>query len=324
MSTAEDDFEQLRVRGIWEHEALDFTPWLAGNLDLLGRELDMELELVQTEKPIGPLFLDILAKEVNTGEMVAIENQLEWSDRGHLAQLITYAAGCNARVGIWVATEFTQELANALYWLNQCTRDDIRFYGVKVQVIRKRSESRPEPRFHKVVHPGGWDKSATLPPDPPPPPHVKKYKDFFEPLVDELIRGNFADRADRLYGHSGRYFPSRLAQGVSYAASLEGKNDAWVAFHIQTGNNQLTKGIFDELLAQRDDIEARIDTGPDTEWHWRRHDRWTFSSICVRKDGNIDDAREKLTETRAWMLDLLVKFKESFDPRVAEILARLS
>ena len=57
----------LRVRGIWEcrYEALDFTPWLAGNLDLLGRELDMELELVQTEKPIGPLFLDILAKDTS-------------------------------------------------------------------------------------------------------------------------------------------------------------------------------------------------------------------------------------------------------------------
>ena len=53
----------------------------------------MELELVQQEKPVGPLYLDILAREANTEVMVAIENQLEWSDIGHLGQLLTYATG---------------------------------------------------------------------------------------------------------------------------------------------------------------------------------------------------------------------------------------
>ena len=45
---AEGEFEKLEVRSMWKDEARDFTPWLARNLHLLGRELDMKLELVQT------------------------------------------------------------------------------------------------------------------------------------------------------------------------------------------------------------------------------------------------------------------------------------
>ena len=58
----------------------------------------MNLEFVKQEKLIGSLFLDILAKGVDTGALVAIENQLEWSDVDHLGRLLIYAAGCDARV----------------------------------------------------------------------------------------------------------------------------------------------------------------------------------------------------------------------------------
>ena len=93
-----------------------------------------------------------------------------------------------------------------------------------------------------------------------------------------------------------------------------------MTFHVQTEDNKLTKRIFDELQADREDIEARINAGPSPEWHWLRHDRFTFSGISIRRDGSIDDPQEKLEEIRAWMLDLLPKLKEVFDPRVAKIL----
>ena len=315
--------EHLDVRSMWQHEALDFTPWLAKNLHLLGDELGMQLELVQVEQPVGPLFLDILARETATDVLVAIENQLEWTDIGHLGQLLTYATGCNARVAIWVAPGFRYEYALALHRLNQWTTDDIRFYGIKVEIVRKTGVSCPEPRFRKVVYPGGWNKDLTLPPEPPPPPYVQKYNGFFHSLIADLTRTGFADKSVQHFDHTGRFFPSRLARGVGYAVILDGKNSAWVTFHAQTDDNELTKRMFDELQAERDDIESSIAAGPNQEWHWRRHDRFTFSSISVRKNGSIDDPPEKLDETKAWMLDLVVKFKETFDPRVARTLAEL-
>ena len=51
---------------------------------------------------------------IDSGEKVAIENQLEWTDTHHLGQLITYATGCEARIAVWVATEFRYEYAVAL------------------------------------------------------------------------------------------------------------------------------------------------------------------------------------------------------------------
>lgn len=63
---------------MWRHEALDFTPWLADNLDLLEEELGIGPELVQQERAAGPMSLDILVRDTIKGEMVAIENPLEW------------------------------------------------------------------------------------------------------------------------------------------------------------------------------------------------------------------------------------------------------
>ena len=316
--------ERVDVRSMWEHEAHDFTPWLARNLDLLGDELGLNLELVQREKPVGPLFLDILAREVDSGWMVAIENQLEWSDLHHLGQLMTYAAGCDARAAVWIATEFTQECANALNRLNQWTGEDVRFYGVKVEAVRGSGTTIPEPRLLKVVYPGGWDREATLPSKPPPLPHVQSYMDFFEPVIARLIRLGFDDRPTRRFGDEDRLFNYRVDRGWGYSVSLEGKNDAWASVHIETGDKGLTKQVFDELVSQRDVIEASMDIGAETEWDWRRHDRWGFSTINLRTDGSIDDLEEDWDRTRNWMVEYLPKLRMVFDPRLGEIFWRLA
>ncbi len=84
MTGSDEQMIQVPVRTKWPDEALDFTPWLAKNLNLLGEELGVRLELVQEEKPVGPFSLDILAIDTETGMKVAIENQLEETDHTHL------------------------------------------------------------------------------------------------------------------------------------------------------------------------------------------------------------------------------------------------
>ena len=321
MTATEEGIENLEVRTKWPNEALDFTPWLAQNLNLLGEELGIRLELVQQEKAVGPMPLDILARDTDTKDLVAIENQLEWADTPHLGQLLTYATGCNARVAIWVATEFRHEYAKALHRLNEWMTGRARFFGVKIELVRQTGISRAEPRFRKVVYSGGWNKDITLPTDPPLPPLAQKHYDFYQPLIKELVQSGFADSAIQYYDHTCRFFRSGFHTDMGYAASIDWRNSAWVTLHIQTGDNELTKRIFNELHAEREDIECRIDAGTHPEWHWLRHDRYTFSSIDIRRDGAIDDPPEKLEELRSWMLDLLPKFKEVFDPRVADILS---
>ena len=323
MGASKDRFERLEVRSMWQDEALDFTPWLACNLDLVGKLIGKNLEFIEQEKKVGSfLYLDILAEETDTGTLVAIENQLEWSDTDHMGRLIAYSTVVDARIAIWVAPEFLYEHAKVLNRLNEWTREDIEFYGLKIEVVRKTADSDPEPRLLKVVYPGGWDRKNTLPVDPPVPPCIQKYTDFFEPLINKLRDTGFAaERPIRMFDHAGRYFPSIENDGIWYAASLEGKKDAWVTVHIRTDDNEITKILFDKLRAEQDRIESSIVANPDPEWSWRRHNGHTFSSINIRMDGSINDPADKLEKTRAWMLDLLPKLKEEFEPRVAKILA---
>ena len=323
MRSAKEPFERLNVRCKWPDEALDFTPWLACNLNLVGDLIGKNLEFKKQEIAVRPfLFLDILAKDTDTGKLVAIENQLEWADADHLGRLIEYSALLNARIAIWIATEFPNELAEVLNRLNEWTCEDIEFYGIKVETVRWTEDSDPEPRFLEVVYPGGWDLENTLPVDPPAAPNIQRYTDFFEPMINKLRDSGFAAvRPIKMFDKTGRFFPSIENDGVWYAASLEGKNDAWVTVHIRTDDNVLTKCLFDKLKADKDQIESDIKACPEPEWHWRRQNRYSFSSINIRKDGSIDDPADKLDETRAWMLDLLPKLKEVFDPRIAELLS---
>ena len=254
MTAPEEPVELLDVRTLWKDEALNFTPWLAKqeHLDLLVAELGLRLECAQTEVRVGSMRLDILAKECDTGALVAIENQLEETDLGHLGQLLTYATGLDARVAIWVAPAFYHEYAQALHRLNQWTRDDVRFYGVKIEVVRKPG-GKPEARFRTVVAPGEWHLDRTLPLGAKSA-LAQQHDDFFRPLVTDLKRARFADRATLYSGYAGRIFPSGY-DGIGYAVSFW-KDDAWVTLNISMGDNHETKRIFDALHADRERIES--------------------------------------------------------------------
>ena len=319
MVATKEQLEKLPVRTEWKDEARDFTPWLARNLHVLGSELGMKLELVQGESPVGPFSLDIMARDADEGVIVAIENQLEWTDSGHLGQLLTYAAGCGAHVAIWVAPEFRYEHAEALHLLNEWTSERIRFYGVKVEVIRKTGDSRSEPRFQKVVYPGGWNKDNTRQPGDTESPEAREHRQFFQPLIDKVLKEGFADKAIQYYDHTGRFFPSGFDKETGYAVSIS-KNDAWVSLHVRTWDSvERNNRIFDELRESKPEIEESL----DAEWVWQRFGSRSFFTINIRKDGSIDDPPEKLEETRAWMLDQLPKLKDVLDPHLERVLKDL-
>ena len=318
MTVPEDGIEQVDVRTMWKHEALDFTPWLAKNLHLLGDTLGMKLEPVQAEVPVGPYYLDILAKVADEEVLVAIENQLEETDLSHLGQLLTYATGSGAQVAIWVALEFGYEHAQALHRLNKWTKESIRFFGVKIEVFKKAGDEHLEARFRKVVYPGGWNKQVTLP-SGEMPATKRQYYEFFQPLITKLRGEGFADKAVNYFDHTGRFFPSRLDEDTGYAVSFW-NNGAWVSLHVRTWDSiERNNRIFDELQKAKPEIEESL----DAEWVWHRFGPYSFFTISIRKDSSIDDSSEKLEETRGWMLDQLPKLKKVLDPHLERVLKEL-
>ncbi len=156
-----EKIQQVELREIWKHEALDFTRWLAEseNLDLLSEEIDTELSLIDTEYNVWRFNVDIYAEESTTGRKVIIENQLENTDHDHLWKLITYASWLNAEIIIWIVKDVLEEHQQAIERLNENTDEKINFFAIKMEVW-KIWDSYPAPKFHIIAQPNNWVKSV--------------------------------------------------------------------------------------------------------------------------------------------------------------------
>jgi hypothetical protein len=149
----------------WSHEALDFTPWLAENLDLLGGHLGLSLRLKEREAAVGRYSLDLLLEDAQ-GRTVIVENQFGQTDHDHLGKLLTYCAGTEADVVVWIAESLTEEHVAALEWLNDNTVARAGFFGVELGLL-KVDDSRPAPSFSVVVQPNEWKKRVRSEPQAP-------------------------------------------------------------------------------------------------------------------------------------------------------------
>lgn len=151
---------EINPRLAWKNEALDFTPWLAANIEHLSEVLGIELELVDTEVAVTSYSADILARDVETDHRVLIENQLEKSDHGHLGQIMTYLAGLDAKVVVWIAPHFSPSHLSAMKWLNEHTPDDMAFFSVGLRVVRI-GESPAAPIFEVRTRPDVWAREVS-------------------------------------------------------------------------------------------------------------------------------------------------------------------
>ena len=151
--------ENMDIREIWGSEPQDFTPWLADNLERMGDAIGIELELIETEMAVGRYRADIVASDPSDGMRVLIENQLEEADLRHLGQVLAYLAGLEAKVVVWVASSFREELLAAIRWLNHHTPQSIAFFAVQVRVVRI-GDSLPVPVFDVLERPNEWERAV--------------------------------------------------------------------------------------------------------------------------------------------------------------------
>ena len=145
------------LREAWSHEAHSFTPWLAENLDRLSTAIGIPLELEGQEVSVESFSADILARNPQNDTRVLIENQLEQTDHTHLGQILTYLAGLEAQVVIWVASSFRDPHLSAVKWLNDHTVAPFAFFAVQVKAVRI-DDSPIAPLFEIVAKPNNWDR----------------------------------------------------------------------------------------------------------------------------------------------------------------------
>ena len=79
---------RVALREVWPHEAQDFTPWLAENIDVLNNAIDLSLSIIEREQAAGDFIVDLVAED-ESGNPVIIENQLERSNHDHLGKQLS-------------------------------------------------------------------------------------------------------------------------------------------------------------------------------------------------------------------------------------------
>ena len=312
--------EKISLRQAWPDEAQNFTPWLAEdtNLSLLGETLGIQLELEAVEKQVGPFAADILAKEMGSDRWVLIENQIEPTDHRHLGQLLTYAAGLDARTIIWIAESFREEHRAAIDFLNRATTEDFAFFGVQVELYRI-GLSDPAPRFSLVGKPNNWSKRA----------QAAKQVAEGELTPTQLLSRQFWSQ---LIAKASTAFPP-LAVRSPYKSSWQAAErlfsnpqlyvDANVAF-TATGRlrveiyigNRLAKAAFRHLVASKAEIEAAF--GADLEWE--ELPQGQDSRIAFYMPGEQKrETKQKWSEQQDWILQNLPKLSGTFRPLFAKL-----
>lgn len=309
--------QKVLLRDIWATEAQDFTPWLAGeeNLLLLSETLGLELELEAVEQNVGPFRADILCKDTGSDTWVLIENQLERTDHTHLGQLITYAAGLDAVTIVWIAARIADEHRAAIDWLNETTRDDVRFFALEVELWCI-GDSPAAPKFNVVSKPNDWSRSTATArkaiAETAMTPTREMQQDYWEAVQSALaLRKNGISRIKALP-------QSWLTHGIGRSSVALGMSmntrENLVRVEIYLSGDR-AKGYFWALHDQKAEIEDAI--GQALNWQSLEHRN--DSRIALHLEQTDPSRREDWPRKHAWLLDTLETFNRTFRPRIAKI-----
>jgi hypothetical protein len=305
---------QVPLREAWQHEAGDFTPWLAqpDNLNLLSDALGIgELELIATEHPVGKYKLDILATDGN--QQVIIENQLEYTDHDHLGKILAYAAGVDARVIVWVAKSFQQEHAAALQFLNEHTSDEISFFGVQIELWRI-GDSPAAPKFEIIVKPNNWTRTsregarAVTAGSPLASLRLKFWTSFIERIKTDAP-------SIRPHSASTKYWLTTSVGRTDFSLNFIAKSRESVIgieLYIKRSN---AKNLFSSLIARKHEIESQLGFRLD----WQELPEKEACRIAVwSSDSNIED-EGRWPEYQTWLIKHFVLMDTVFRPIIKDL-----
>lgn len=305
---------KVGLREIWPHEASDFTPWLAENIDELGKALGMDLELIEQEASVGDFSLDILAKDLGTSRTVIVENQLTQTDHDHLGKLITYAAGFDASIVIWVSDSIREEHRQAMDWLNQRTDSETSFFGVVVEVI-KIDDSKPAFNFKLVASPNEWQKNKKRQTQRTSvSTKGEKYQNYFQNLIDDLRDIHRFTSAKAGQPQNWYSFSSGVS-GITYGANFSQGGKARAELYIDLGDHEKNKYVFDQLFNMKGEIEDSL----GQEISWERLDNKRASRLALYIDGSIEESDSELEKVKNWHIEQLLKLKAALGKKIEQL-----
>jgi Domain of unknown function (DUF4268) len=300
----------VELREVWASEPYSFTPWLAqtDNLQFLAESLGLPgLELVATERQVDIFSADIVAKASGTGETVLIENQIERSDHVHLGQILTYAAGLEAAIIVWVSKRFTEGHRAAIDWLNRITAKDFAFFAVEVEAFRI-GESVPAPRFTVVSRPNDWARSLrAVSHDPAIDKQANAHASYWNGYDAAAAAIGAPVRKAAQQVRTTNYYVAAGMRGVYFSAwrSSTTKN---VGVYLAMFGDEADR-IFKYLASRREELEQAL--GEPLEWSVRKE-----GTVYWIVAGKLPAASEESDWPRqhAWLAQMMKRLAAAFAP----------
>jgi hypothetical protein len=271
------------AKDVWKHEEKDFTPWLAENIDHLSKLIGIPIAVEQTEKRVGAYELDIFGRVEGSDAIVIVENQLDPTDHKHLGQLITYAAGLEAAIVIWIAPEVGDDHRSAIKWLNRNMSEKVSFFLVRPEVIQV-DNSKPAVRFQLEAAPSEFEKRLRESVEDESAPRFEFRRKFWEDLFAYLAANGHpwaqGRRTTKEGWISSSVGTSGIAVNVSMAQGSRIRVEIWM-------RDDADKQIFEALLAKKAEIEKRLE-GETVSWE--RLDDSRASRVAVYRNYDKEQA----------------------------------
>ena len=290
------------LRSIWPHEALNFTPWVAENVDLLADAVGLDITVDETESSVGDFNVDIYASETGTDRKIIIENQLEDTDHDHLGKLITYASGKGADVVIWVVKHAREEHKAAVEWLNNHTDDKIGFFLCEIKLFQI-GDSQIAPAFTVVERPNDWTKEirTTASANSTQQQRLEYWQAFNDYAFTDA---NFSRIFNKRKPTTDHWMDFSIGSSACHIAVSQIQKRKAVDVELYINDD---KELFKSLFAHKDEIEKNM----EMELEWKELPERKASRILIEKTVDLDD-RATWPEQFDYIMDTCIKMKRAF------------
>lgn len=290
------------LRSIWPHEALNFTPWVAENVDLLADAVGLDITVDETESSVGDFNVDIYASETGTDRKIIIENQLEDTDHDHLGKLITYASGKGADVVIWVVKHAREEHKAAVEWLNNHTDDKIGFFLCEIKLFQI-GDSQIAPAFTVVERPNDWTKEIrkTASANSTQQQRLEYWQAFNDYAFTDANLSRIFNKRKPTTDH---WMDFSIGSSACHIAVSQIQKRKAVDVELYINDD---KELFKSLFAHKDEIEKNM----EMELEWKELPERKASRILIEKTVDLDD-RATWPEQFDYIMDTCIKMKRAF------------
>lgn len=290
------------LRSVWPHEALDFTPWLAENIDFLGETLGLDIAVEETESSVGSFNVDILAFEVGTDRKIIIENQLEDTNHDHLGKIITYASGKDADIIIWVVKHAREEHKAAIEWLNNHTDEKIEFFLCEIKLFRI-GESQIAPSFVIVEKPNDWTKEIKI--ITTTNPTQQQRLEYWQAFNDYAFQNaEFAKCFNKRKPSTDHWMSLSIGSSACHIDISRIQKRKMLEVEIYINED---KELFHSLYSNKAEIEATA----GLKFDWRELPERKASRIIIERKADLDNENEWFQQFE-WIMSVCMKMKNSF------------